>query len=157
MAKDQLKFRLMKNGYDRFAVDASFQEITSEVETLKNKVSFYEKELQDLESQLTSLKNQYQDVTTELSIKEKAAEDITRLALKEANVIIETANGNADSIVREALSTARLILSDLSNISTESSGMREEMRAQIASLIQVVDDIELPKLVENVWMQEFEI
>lgn len=156
MAKMQPEFRIMRNGYDRFAVDNAFQELATEVETLEGKVILYEKELKNLEEQLTSVKNRYQVIVSELSVKEKAADDIARLALKEANIIIDSAQDNADSIVREALSTARIILSDLSRISNDASVMREEMHGQLTGLIQAIDNFEIPKLPEVEWIKDFE-
>ncbi|MEG0403566.1 DivIVA domain-containing protein [Anaerorhabdus sp.] len=156
MAKVKPEFRIMKNGYNRFAVDDAIDELVTEVETLESKQALYEKEIQDLVEQLSSIKNRYQVIVSELSVKEKAADDIARLALKEANIIIDSAQSNADSIVREALSTARIVLSDLSRISTDASVMKDEMHEQLASLIQAIDDFEIPKLPEVEWIKGFE-
>ncbi|MEG0077274.1 DivIVA domain-containing protein [Anaerorhabdus sp.] len=156
MAKIKPEFRLMKNGYDRFAVDDAIEEYATEIETLESKLALYEKEIQDLAEQLNSVRNRYQVIVSELSIKEKAADDIARLALKEANIIIDSAQSNADSIVREALSTARIILSDLGRISTDASVMKDEMHEQLSQLIQAIDDFEIPKLPEVEWIKNFE-
>ncbi|SJZ94724.1 DivIVA domain-containing protein [Anaerorhabdus furcosa] len=156
MAKIKPEFRMMKNGYDRFAVDDAIEEYATEIETLESKLALYEKEIQDLSEQLNSVRNRYQVIVSELSIKEKAADDIARLALKEANIIIDSAQSNADSIVREALSTARIILSDLSRISIDASVMKDEMHEQLTQLIQAIDDFEIPKLPEVEWIKDFE-
>lgn len=156
MAKIKPEFRIMKNGYDRFAVDDAMDDFSTTISDLENRNELYQKEITNLEDQLNSIRNRYQVIVNELSIKEKAADDIARLALREANIIIDSAQDNADSIVREALSTARIILSDLSRISQDASVMKDEMQEQLDQLMLALDNFEIPKLPEVKWLKEFD-
>lgn len=105
-----VKFDTMRNGYNRYQVDDKVAQLTSEVETLQKKLDLYVSRLDEVEKQSASYKEKYLTLAGEIRIKEKAAEDIARIALKEANVIVQTANDNADVIVKEALASARAIL-----------------------------------------------
>ena len=99
------------------------------------------------------IKTRYQSLVTELAVKEKAADDISRMALKEANSIIDTAQNNADSIVREALSTARLILVDVSRLTSEISGMKAEVKSQLTTLQKSLDEFTIPPLPALEWLE----
>ena len=153
MAAGKPQFRIMKNGYDRFAVDDAIDRYQNEIEALEKKLDLYSRQVETATEQLNMIKTRYQSLVTELSVKEKAAEDISRMALKEANSIIDTAQNNADSIVREALSTARLILVDVSRLTSEISGMKSDVRSQLTSLMKSLDEFTLPALPALEWLE----
>lgn len=154
MAATKPQFRIMKNGYDRFAVDDAIERYQNEIEALEKKIDLYSRQVETATEQLNMIKMRYQSLVTELSVKEKAADDISRMALKEANSIIDTAQNNADSIVREALSTARLILVDVSRLTSEISGMKSDVRTQLTSLMKSLDEFTLPTLPALEWLED---
>ena len=143
----------MKNGYDRFAVDDAIERYQTEIEALEKKLDLYSRQVETATEQLNMIKSRYQSLVTELAVKEKAADDISRMALKEANSIIDTAQNNADSIVREALSTARLILVDVSRLTSEISGMKSEVRNQLTTLQKSLDEFTIPALPALEWLE----
>ena len=153
MAATKPQFRIMKNGYDRFAVDDAIERYQSEIEALEKKLDLYSRQVETATEQLNMIKSRYQSLVSELAVKEKAADDISRMALKEANSIIDTAQNNADSIVREALSTARLILVDVSRLTSEISGMKSEVRNQLTTLQKSLDEFTIPALPALEWLE----
>lgn len=153
MAAVKPQFRIMKNGYDRFAVDDAIERYQSEIENLEKKLELYSRQVETATDQLNMIKTRYQSLVTELAVKEKAADDISRMALKEANSIIDTAQNNADSIVREALSTARLILVDVSRLTSEISGMKAEVKNQLTTLQKSLDEFTIPTLPALEWLE----
>lgn len=100
------KFRIMKQGYDRFAVDDALERLQFELDAKEKQLQSYTKQIEFANEQLNLIKERYQSLVSELNVREKAADDIARLALREANTVISSAQNNADSIVKEALSTA---------------------------------------------------
>jgi len=140
------RFRITKQGYDRFTVDDTFDRLTFEIETLKTQLETYSKQMDEANAQLTDIKARYQTLLGELSVREKAADDIARLALKEANTVIASAQNNADTIVKEALSTARIVLVEIARISKEAKGVKKEMQDQVAALTKALDDFVIPSL-----------
>ena len=109
---------------------------------------------QSANEQLAVIRQRYQTLVSELTVKEKAADDIARLALKEANTIIETAQNNADAIVSEALTTARIILNDLSRIASEATEMKGDMQEQLSSLMGMLDQFEIPPVPKSEWLNQ---
>ena len=66
------------------------QFLANEVETLQKKLDLYISRLDEVEKQSASYKEKYLTLAGEIRIKEKAAEDIARIALKEANVCMSS-------------------------------------------------------------------
>jgi cell division initiation protein len=140
------KFRLMKNGYDRFAVDDTVDRLSFENDTMHQQLETYRSQINHAGEQLSQIKNRYQALISELTVREKAADDIARLALKEANTIIDTAQNNADTIVREALSTARLLLTEIARIGNDAKDVKEEMQLKLLALAKALEEFEIPAI-----------
>ena len=140
----QVKFDTMKNGYNRYQVDDKITQLTSEIETLQKKVDLYSARLDEIEEQCAMFKEKYITLANEIRIKEKAAEDIARIALKEANVIVQTANDNADVIVKEALASARTILLEVNKLGEETGEIKSRMLNELVKLDRALNDFEVP-------------
>ena len=151
------EFRVMKNGYDRFAVDQAVSNYILEIENLQKKNDLYNRQTVAVTEQLNTVKVRYQSLVSEITVKEKAAEELSLIALREANIIIGSAQNNADSIVKEAISTARLILVDLTKLSSEVTGMKSDVQKQLETLLQNFDDFKLPTLPALEWLEKIEI
>ena len=156
MSKAKPQFRIMKNGYDRFAVDDAIHDYHARLEMMEKQLELYQKQMNETREQLEAVRLRYKTLVSELAVKEKAADEIARLALKEANAIIDTAQNNANSIVQEALSTARLVLVELANLSRSATGMKEEMKQQLDALMKSIDEFEFPPIPPMDWLNEEE-
>ena len=146
MAEPKPRFRISKRGYDRFSVDDTLDRLTFERESLKQQLDTYSRQITEANEQLAAIKIRYQNLVSELGVREKAADDIARLALKEANSVIASAQNNADSIVREALSTARMVLVEIARISKEAKGIKQEMHDQLEALTQALNNFTIPAI-----------
>ena len=134
MSAKQPEFRIMKKGYDRFAVDAAIDRLNFELESQKAQLTSYMKQAESANEQLALIKERYQALVSELNVREKAADDIARLALREANTVIASAQNNADSIVQEALTTAKLVLVEIARISKDAKHVKADMQAKLEAL-----------------------
>ena len=140
----EVKFDTMKNGYNRYQVDDKISQLTHEIETLQKKVDLYSTRLDEVEEQCAVFKEKYITLANEIRIKEKAAEDIARIALKEANVIVQTANDNADVIVKEALASARTILLEVNKLGEETGEIKSRMLNELVKLDRALNEFEVP-------------
>lgn len=156
MSAQRPTFRVMKNGYDRFAVDDAVEKYAAQVEELNNKVHAYEQQLEKVNSQLAQARLQYQNLESSLDAEKQAAESIARLSLREANEIIDTAQQNADMIVHQALVTAREILTELSRLYGDANVVKQSTKSKLESLIKELDEFKLPKLPDLTWLREAE-
>ena len=140
------KFRIMKKGYDRFAVDDAIDRLQFELDSKEQQLQSYAKQIEFASDQLNQIKDRYQSLVSELNAREKAADDIARLALKEANTVISSAQNNADSIVREALSTAKLVLNEIARISKDAQGVRADMLQKVHQLTESIEAFKVPQI-----------
>ena len=131
MAKNRPSFRVMRNGYDRFAVDSAIDNYTSQIEELEKEIATYKNNIEDLNHQLINMKDRYNSIMSGIMARERAADDISRIALKEANQIIDAAKKNADFIIMESLNKSKVVLADLVKISNETGTLKQEMRDQL--------------------------
>lgn len=149
-------FRVMKNGYDRFAVDDAIDRYAAMVDQLQRKVELYQQQLVETTRQLEEIRGKYESLQAMDASRKEAAENIARLSLREANAIIDTAQKNADEIVRTAISTSRLILMDLSKLYSQAGDVKTEMKEELSDLIKALDDFRIPEMPDMKWLESAE-
>ena len=148
------RFRILKQGYDRFEVDRILDQYESQLKHQEEKLSSYQNQLKYSEKQIELVKERYEKLQEQILVKEKAAQQVHTMALKESNTIIETANKNADLIVSEALSTARMMLMEVAKISEQTNQVKMHLKKQLSDLSLLLDDIELPDIPDLQWLQQ---
>ena len=141
---DKQTFDTMKNGYNRYQVDDYIQTQKLQMESLRKKLEKTTLLKETLEHELEQTQKNYHDVCDNLNVKEKAANEMARMAMKEANVIVDTAHTNADVIVKEALMMARGILMDVARLGDEANDLKGSMRDELHKISQALDDFEPP-------------
>lgn len=156
MTAQKPTFRVMKNGYDRFAVDGAIDRYAAMVDQLQRKVELYQQQLVETTRQLEEIKGKYESLQAMDASRKEAAENIARLSLREANQIIATAQKNADEIIRTAISTSRLILMDLSKLYSQAGEVKTEMKGELTDLIKALDSFRIPEMPDLKWLEEAE-
>ena len=156
MSTQKPTFRVMKNGYDRFAVDDAIDQYAQQIEQLQKKLSLYQQQLVETTRTLEDMKQRYQQILTTEQSRQEAADNIARLSLREANEIISTAQKNADEIIREAIPTARLILIDLTKLYSQATDVKGDMKKQLEQLLQQLDDFRIPQMPDMRWLEDAE-
>lgn len=156
MAAPRPTFRVIKNGYERFAVDDAIEKYAVQVEELQKKLTLYQQEVDRLNNQMTQMQLQYNRLENSIGAEKQAAENIARLSLREANEIIGTAQKNADMIIRQSLATARELLTELSKLYNDADTVKETTRDKLENLIKELDDFHLPQMPDLQWLLEAE-
>lgn len=156
MAAQRPTFRVMKNGYDRFAVDDAVEQYAAQVEQLENRIQLYQNQLVETTRQLDEMEAKYRHLLQTEEARRQAADNIARLSLREANEIIDTAQRNADEIIREALSTSRLILMDLAKLYNDAGAVKSEMSGKLKELVDSLEAFRLPEMPDLRWLDEAE-
>ena len=83
MSTQRPAFRVMKNGYDRFAVDDAIENYAVQIEQLERKVELYQQKLSDTMRQLDQAKDSCRQLIAQDAARREAAENIARLSLRE--------------------------------------------------------------------------
>lgn len=147
------RFRILKQGYDRFEVDRYMQETAQTIAALQEKLGVYQSQVSQTQNQLLKSQEKYTQLSESIRIREKAADEINRLALREANKLIHTATNNADEIIKEALSGAKMILLEVSNLAKEADLAKQDMRGQVEKLTTMIDEFKLPTVPSLDWLE----
>ena len=71
---------------------------------------------------------------------------MARMAMKEANMIVDTANQNAETIIKEALMMARGILLDISRLGNEARDMKGNMQEELERIREALENFETPAI-----------
>lgn len=156
MSTSKPTFRVMKNGYDRFAVDDAIDEYALQIDQLQKQISLYQQQLVEVTNSLDDMKQRYQNLLTTDQARKEAAENIARLSLREANEIIATAQNNADVIIKEAIASARLILLDLTKLYGQADDVKSDMHKQLEDMLKQLDDFRIPEMPDMRWLKDAE-
>ena len=143
---DRYAFDTMKNGYNRYQVEDYIQTQKLQMESLQKKLEKANLLKEELTREYQELETRYRDVSENLEVKEKAADEMTRMAMKEANMIDDTAHRNADAIVKESLMMARGILMEVARLGDEANDLKGSMRKELQKITQALDDFEAPEI-----------
>ena len=154
MTNSRPTFRITKNGYDRFAVDDAIERYAAEIAQLERKLQLSQDQLVETTRNLEELRRRYQELQNTEDARPAPAANIARLSLREANEIINTAQKNADVIIREALASARGILEDLSVLYQEAGSVKTEASQKLENLLKDLDDFTLPEMPDLMWLKE---
>lgn len=143
---DRYAFDTMKNGYNRYQVEDYIQTQKLQMESLQKKLEKANLLKEELTREYQELETRYRDVSENLEVKEKVADEMTRMAMKEANMIVDTAHRNADAIVKESLMMARGILMEVARLGDEANDLKGSMRKELQKITQALDDFETPEI-----------
>jgi cell division initiation protein len=146
----------MKNGYDRFAVDDAVERYAAQADALQRKLELYQEQLVETTRELNSIKAQLTEMEKNDAVRKETSDRIARLSIREANEIIATAQNNADEIIREALGTARLVLTDLTKLYQSAGTVKGQMNTQLEDLLKQLDNFKLPQMPDLRWLNEAE-
>lgn len=149
-------FRVMKNGYDRFAVDDAVERYAVQADALQRKIELYQEQLVETTRELNTIKEQLAEMEKNEAVRKETSDRIARLSIREANEIITTAQTNADEIIREALGTARLVLTDLTKLYKSAGSVKGQMNTQLEDLLKQLDNFKLPEMPDLRWLNEAE-
>ena len=144
----------MKNGYHRFQVDDYIEKQQRELDWLRQESQFYQNELLKLKASYDLLSEAYASLQENIKMREQAANELTRIAMKEANCVVETAQQNADAIVLEALTQARGILLEITRLGNQTVDLKKSMKEELLRLELLLDDFESPSIPSVTFLEE---
>ncbi|HQB32223.1 MAG TPA: DivIVA domain-containing protein [Erysipelotrichaceae bacterium] len=141
------RFNLVANGYDCYQVNSEIDRLEYHIQELNERILIYQNQIETVNNQFAMIKKRYQLLVSELSMREKQADDVARLALKEANSMIDEARYNADCIIEEAVLEVQQYVDTVKEYSKASSDARKQLTEAVAQLMEKLklhDEIQLP-------------
>jgi len=154
MTNNKPTFKVNKGGYNRFEVDNFIDDKLTEISILDSRCNIYQKEVERLNLEISKLTVSNKKLKSDLEEAEFAYSKMNRIALKQANEIIQSASNDADIIVKEALSEAKIILSDIQSLSQETLSTKTVLKERLIKLITNLDQLEFVKIPELEWNED---
>jgi hypothetical protein len=150
------KFRKTRFGYDRFEVDAKFEEMEASLSILTRKIELYQNSIVELQTENDHLRSQLQLLQIRSKDAEVQAAQIKSIAINEATKVINTARHNADLMIQETLDNAHSVLQKLTTLYDDAGIVKKEMKEQLQQINKELDEFKLPDLPDREWLKKFE-
>ena len=142
------RFTITEEGYKIEEVNRFIDIVIKRLEKLNDENSLLQAKISSLEAELKKEKINESKMTEALIAAQSTSEKIKSLAKEEANMIIEEARNNANSIVHEALVTAQKTENDSAllrkNIIVYKNRIKNIIKAQL-ELAEELDKYDLDK------------
>ncbi len=129
-------------GYNRKDVDLTIENYKLQIEKLNL-------EIEKLNDENTELTNKNTVLEHRVNINDKASEEITRLALKEASDLIEKAKHNASMILKESLDYVRTLNSEVEGYKERAIEFRANVQKMSQDLLDTIDQSEVFYLIKD--------
>lgn len=137
-------FRIVRHGYDCKEVEQTLADYKSDRELLLKQIKLAKEQVLALQEQRDIVKKRYDLLIGEIGVRERASDELSRHAVREANIIIENAKTNADIIIREAMSASRQVLVEIARISNESNLLRDALKDKLKEIEFAIEGLSLP-------------
>ena len=147
MFNKKLKQELLESESNR-------QKLETDIAALINRNEVLKRQLETMISELDHSKRRYDLLLQDMGKREQASGEVSRLATRDANDIINTAHTNADIIIREALSSAREVLVEISRISNESHELKGKLGVKLKTMEAILEGLELPEAPDQKLLDE---
>ena len=136
------RFSVVENGYDINEVNRFIDIVIKRLEQLDNEVNDYKEKLMQSNNKIKQLNNQEDRVTKALLAIQETSERLKALAKEEADMIIEEARRNANSIIHEALLEASQKEKESILIKKNITVYKAKVKSLLESQLKIVEDLD---------------
>lgn len=132
------EFTRVKNGLEPTEVANYLEQLSNEIERLKEDKKQLEKVIEDRDSNIKSYKDVHQSVSDALIQAQKVGEDTKQAATKEAEAILSKAQVQADGIVNDAIEKARRLSFQTEDMKRQSKVFRSRFRMLVEAQLDLL-------------------
>ncbi len=137
------KFNNSFPGYNKNEVNSFVKNVTTEYESMLEKLKFQDKEIENLKKELEHYKNIENTLNRAILIAEESSQNIKKTALEESKLIVENARKNASRIINNALIKAEKVENAATELKQQFSRYKRKYRGILEDQIDVVDKLDL--------------
>ncbi|RIL25809.1 DivIVA domain-containing protein [Staphylococcus gallinarum] len=131
-------FTQAKNGFEPTEVESYLQQLSNEIERLKEDKKQLEKGIEDKETNIQSYKDVHQSVSDALIQAKQAGEETKAAANKEAEATIAKAKAEADRIVNDGVEKARRLSFQTEDMKRQSKIFRSRFRMLVEAQLDLL-------------------
>ena len=136
------KFSIALNGYDKVEVNRFVNEVTTEYESMLNKLKAKDAEIALLSEQLKHYKGLESTLNRAILVAEDSSSQMKKVAKDEAKNIIDDAKRNASYIVNDALIKAQKVEADADQLRRSLKIYKARIKQAIEEQLIIVDDVD---------------
>ncbi len=137
------KFNNSFPGYNRNEVNSFVKNVTTEYESMLEKLKFRDKEIENLKKELEHYKNIENTLNRAILIAEESSQNIKKTALEESKLIVESARKNASRIINNALIKAEKVENAATELKQQFSRYKRKYRGILEDQMDVVEKLDL--------------
>lgn len=131
-------FTNARNGFEPTEVESYLEQLSNEIERLKEDKVQLEKVIEDKESNIQSYKEVYQSVSDALIHAKQAGEETKAAATKDAEATVSKAKAEADRIVNDAVEKARRLSFQTEDMKRQSKIFRSRFRMLVEAQLDLL-------------------
>ncbi|MGW7832332.1 DivIVA domain-containing protein [Staphylococcus xylosus] len=131
-------FTNARNGFEPTEVESYLEQLSNEIERLKEDKAQLEKVIEDKESNIQSYKEVHQSVSNALIQAKQAGEETKAAATKDAEATVSKAKAEADRIVNDAVEKARRLSFQTEDMKRQSKIFRSRFRMLVEAQLDLL-------------------
>ncbi|AID43051.1 DivIVA domain-containing protein [Staphylococcus xylosus] len=131
-------FTNARNGFEPTEVESYLEQLSNEIERLKEDKAQLENVIEDKESNIQSYKEVHQSVSDALIQAKQAGEETKAAATKDAEATVSKAKAEADRIVNDAVEKARRLSFQTEDMKRQSKIFRSRFRMLVEAQLDLL-------------------
>ena len=140
---DLRKFNNSFPGYNKNEVNSFVKNVTTEYESMLNKLKLQDKEIEALKKELQNYKNLESTLNRAILIAEESSHSIKKTAFDEAKLIIEDAKKNAGRILNNALIKAEKAEDEANNLKRQVAVYKKRFKSIIEEQLDEIERLDI--------------
>lgn len=137
------KFSNSFPGYNKNEVNSFVKNVTTEYESMLNRLKTADKEIENLRKELEHYKNIEGTLNRAILIAEESSQNIKKTAYDEAKLIIEEAKKNASRIINNALIKTEKVEDEANRLKRQFVQYKRRYRNILEEQLDEVDKLEI--------------
>jgi cell division initiation protein len=139
------KFSNSFSGYNKNEVNSFVKNVTTEYESMLNKLKLRDQEINSLRQELERFKNLESTLNRAILIAEESSHNIKKTAFDESKLIIEDARRNASRILNNALMKAEKVEAETDNLKRQVEVYKRRFRSMIEEQLDEIERLDIEK------------
>lgn len=130
-----IKFR----GFDEDEVNSFLDQIVQDYEMVIREKKELDDKVRQMEERLSHFTNIEEALNKSILVAQESAEEVRANATKEAKLIIQEAEKNADRIINESLDKARRISMDIEELKKQAKVFRTRLKTLVEAQMEMIE------------------
>lgn len=137
------KFNNSFPGYNKNEVNSFVSNVTTEYESMLNKLKLRDSEINSLKKELEHYKQMESALNRAIMIAEESSQNIKKTAFDESRIILDSAKKNASRIINNALMKAEKVEIETENLKRQVERYKRKYRNILEEELEQIDKLEI--------------